>query len=43
MNSVVVISQKDKKNKWMTDENYRSSNRNIATQQREKSCKSLGI
>ena len=38
-----VISQKEKKmNEWLM-QNYRSKNRNIATQQKEKSYKSLGI
>ena len=41
-NSVLVISQKEKKNEWLM-QNYRSKNRNIATQQKEKSYKSLGI
>ena len=40
---ISVISQKEQKiNEWLI-QNYRSKNRNIATQQKEKSCKSLGI
>ena len=42
MNSVVYILKKKQKNELMM-QNYRSKDRNIATQQKEKSCKSLEI